>query len=423
MVAEPLLSRVQAMNTKRKFEAQSGETAVIETSTKKQKATKGSEEISATKKTSKEKKEGKGKKNAPTSESKTKRSISPPGAERDAENLQSRLARLERLTSKLLTQTEQIPSLLNSKNPGKGEDAVRALVELGRAFGLEKATSDRLYHNISCKDKVREEALRLSQERKLPPLPALLDPELEAAVFTHQGYVKDSEHSLPGEKSYERLEHLGDAYIQSMSTRLIWDSCPRAPAGCLARIREDLVNNDTLGQFAGAYGLDRRLLLDPRIRNEPKRWMKIKGDIFEAYVGAVILSHRGRGVEVAEEWLAKLWIPRLEKHGDYQPDMVRYKEELSKRIMDKGVKITYYDEKPPIQETKSSRRYFLGVKLTGYGYDQQHLGSGQGISKGIAGNEAAKAALENPLLPKFMALKQAQVQARREQQAAAAAPA
>jgi ribonuclease-3 len=52
--------------------------------------------------------------------------------------------------------------------------------------------------------------------------------------------------------------------------------------------------------------------------------------------------------------------------------------------------------------------YYIGVYLTGWGWQDQHLGSGSGLNKAIAGDEAANRALQNsPLIDQVAAAKAA----------------
>ena len=63
--------------------------------------------------------------------------------------------------------------------------------------------------------------------------------------------------------------------------------------------------------------------------------------------------------------------------------------------MARGVKLDYRDEAPMEQLKGGMQTYFIGVYLTGWGWENMHLGSGTGLSKVAAGNEAAATALEN----------------------------
>lgn len=227
---------------------------------------------------------------------------------------------------------------------------------------------------------------------QVPPLPPISDPRLEKAVFTHPSYANDHD------ANYDRLEILGDAYIELIATKMVWESFPGIPSGRMSQIRELLVKNETLAKFADIYHFDRRALVPASHADQAKRWIKTKGDIFEAYVAAVVLSHPSSGYEIAEEWLTGLWRPKLHSLG-HQKAELRFKEDLAKKVMGKGVKLEYMEEQTSIHKKGTgTQTYFIGVYLTGWGWNKKHLGSGQGSSKTAAGDEAAKSALQNVAL-------------------------
>jgi ribonuclease III len=144
----------------------------------------------------------------------------------------------------------------------------------------------------------------------------------------------------------------------------------------------------------------------PSYRNHDKRWTKTKGDIFEAYVAAVILSDPINGYQSVEAWLTALWLPKLATVKPAQSTL-QFKEQLAKKVMGKGIKLKYVDERPPLQLDKGMQTFFVGVYLTGWGWKEQHLGSGKGFNKVEAGNQAANKALANkPLIDEIASVKQ-----------------
>lgn len=221
----------------------------------------------------------------------------------------------------------------------------------------------------------------------LPPLPPIADSQLERAVFTHPGLSQD-----PG-TTYDRLEVLGDAYLELFSTKIIWDKFHKMPSGRISQIRELLVKNETLAEYATRYGLDKKASVPIHYTKQARTWIKTKGDIFEAYVAAVVLSNHD-GYAVAETWLSQLWSPKLEDVEESR-SFLQAKEALARRISGKGVKLNYIDEKRSIEHGRGTQTYYIGVYLTGWGWRDKHLGSGQGSNKTIAGNKAAQQALGN----------------------------
>lgn len=147
------------------------------------------------------------------------------------------------------------------------------------------------------------------QPNALPRLPPILSSALETAAFTHASL------SNANTISYERLEFLGDAYIELIATRLIYPAFPTLTAGRMSQKRELLVKNETLAEYALAYGFDKRAKL-PRDfwglgPGRGKLWTKTMGDIFEAYVAAVVLDDPKGGFETVETWLQALWRDKL----------------------------------------------------------------------------------------------------------------
>lgn len=266
------------------------------------------------------------------------------------------------------------------------------------------------------------------QSSTLPPLPPILDKALESAAFTHPGSLSCDIASKVN-ISYDRLEFLGDAYIEIMATRLIFPRFPRLAAGRLSQQREMLVKNETLAEYALAYGFDEKAKLPSTYnisgKDSRKLWLKTLGDIFEAFVAAVIISDPESGFQVAEAWLAALWESKLglQKREDTETVDPKAKMHLANKVMGKGIKINYRDEAPPVEIRQEGKVIFqVGAYLTGWGWQDQHLGSGKGLNKQDAGQKAAAVALMNPLTAQVASVKRefdAQVALERSDQEAA----
>lgn len=242
--------------------------------------------------------------------------------------------------------------------------------------------------------------------RGLPPLPPI-SAALSKRVFTHQSILsaKDNRNQFA---SYERLEFLGDAYIELMATRLIWDKFTNLPQGRLSQIRELLVKNETLGEIAVRYGLEKRIKAAAHVRANQRHWSKVKGDLVEAYVAAIILADAevgGAGFAAAEAWLYPFWISKLEGLAEEKVADLNAKDALSRKVVSSGVKVEYLEERAMEQLKGGQQTYFIGAFLTGWGYQRQLLGSGKGLNKTVAGNLAAEDALQNPLVESVAELK------------------
>jgi len=298
---------------------------------------------------------------------------------------------------KLLGEIIDSPHSTQNYTSTAGSEVVKAAAELAKALKIAKTSPNTSAHTVKHVDYMHRENLLdtsaiLEGESDLPVLPPILDEGLQKAVFTHPGLSNNNK------TTYDRLEILGDAYIELIATKLVWDRFQDIPSGRISQIRELLVKNETLSEYATKYGLDRRASVPQGYLDQPKRWTKTKGDIFEAYVAAVILSNPAQGFKLAESWLTQLWLPKLTGLGT-QKSTLQAKEALSKKVMAKGVKLDYIDELPPVTSKGGMQTFFIGVYFTGWGWNRRHLGSGQGRNKAIAGDEAAKQALRNnPLI-------------------------
>jgi len=234
--------------------------------------------------------------------------------------------------------------------------------------------------------------------------------------------------------SYERLEWVGDSYLYLTATLLIAQTFPALLPGKCSQLRERLIKNITLADYARQYSFEKFAKIPKEIIGNSKHaakdqdFTKIMGDIFEAYVAAVILSDAENGVPRATEWLKQLWSMTLKKEivneeksrmkydspmwrlrGDISkveaaeaaPVQLGPKEQLQKLLGSKGVKLTYKDAAPEKKDKNNKLPLFtVGVYLDGYGFTDKQLGYGTANGKKEAGNRAAAMALASKTLMK-----------------------
>jgi dsRNA-specific ribonuclease len=240
----------------------------------------------------------------------------------------------------------------------------------------------------------------------LPALPAITDISLSLAPFTHvsalSAYIPPT-----NTNSYEPLEFLGDAYLEVIATRLIHSRFPLHTVGQKAGLREILVNNETLAQYATAYGFPSRIRTSAPVKQQQgPTWTKIMADVFEAYVACIVIQEQDDvdGFLAAEQWLTALWAPKIldwKANGDGKRNAHSNgpaqdaKTDLHKLLIGKRSKVEYKETRPMELINPGNRQnFFIGAFFTGYGFDNQLLGNGEGRSKALASLEAAKDALE-----------------------------
>jgi ribonuclease III len=223
----------------------------------------------------------------------------------------------------------------------------------------------------------------------LPPLPPINETHLKSTVFVHYSMSNLENPSL---ESYERLEFLGDAYLQIISSRVVYSRFPDLDVGALSELRQAMVRNEKLALFANAYDFGSRIVHQGQ-EDKDKGWSKILADVFEAYVAAVVLSDAdNNGFEIAEKWLTELWAPQLLEYSIAPVQDRDAKNELMRLVGAKGSRVIYRQERP-MEMHNGVQKFFMGAYLTGWGYEDEWLGSGEGQNKSEAGMAAATDAL------------------------------
>ncbi|KAH7122771.1 ribonuclease III domain-containing protein [Dendryphion nanum] len=241
---------------------------------------------------------------------------------------------------------------------------------------------------------------KLNLAKKFPPLPPISEPYLEEAVFTHTSanattVPRRLNSAQPDQISYERLEFMGDAYIELLATRLIYSRFPHMDVSRQSQLREILVKNETLQVYSQGYGFPDRLKHGGHINvGAQKTWIKVQADIFEAYIGALVLSDPEHGFAIAEAWLTELWAPHILNFKEAPVENAHAREQLNKLVAMKGVRLAFDPEKP-MEMINGIQRFYIGCYLTGWGYEHHWLGHGEGQNKSQACILAAMDAMEN----------------------------
>lgn len=86
--------------------------------------------------------------------------------------------------------------------------------------------------------------------------------------------------------NYERLEFLGDAVLSAIVAELLYKFFPAKDEGFLTRVRSLVVSRESLNHLAIHMGLDKAVVANADI----SRNKHIYGDVFEAFVGAMLLD-------------------------------------------------------------------------------------------------------------------------------------
>jgi len=207
------------------------------------------------------------------------------------------------------------------------------------------------------------------------------DPGLLKLALTHPSVAHEQGMAM---QTNQRLEFLGDAVLQLVLTRELYEKFPAFDEGPLTKARAKLVNRQTLAHHGAALNLGGHLTLS---RGEETHGGRARpsalADAYEALVGAVFIDG---GFDAAREFILR------EFNGDLGgltviPIMENPKGELQELL----------------QAVSTEAPQYNVVSATGPDHDRvfectvQHAGvelaRGRGKSKKAAESEAALAAL------------------------------
>ena len=207
--------------------------------------------------------------------------------------------------------------------------------------------------------------------------------ELLRQAFTHRSYLNEHRGEVRGHN--ERLEFLGDAVLELVSTHFLYQKFPERPEGDLTAFRAALVNAVTCAEVATELGMNDYLLLS---RGEAKDTGRARGvllaNAFEALVGALYID---QGYDAAEKFIHTFLLPKIEAIVQN-----RLWQDAKSTLQEKA------------QEHESATPYYTVLKEMGPDHDKHflvgvyvkdaQLAEGEGKSKQEAEQTAARAALE-----------------------------
>ncbi|AME09280.1 MULTISPECIES: ribonuclease III [Gemella] len=116
-------------------------------------------------------------------------------------------------------------------------------------------------------------------------------------AFSHSSYT--NEHRFAKHISYERLEFLGDAVVEVVTSEFLFKKFPTLSEGELTKLRASIVCEKTLVKYALSLGLDKCIFLG---KGEEKMGGRTRpallADIFESFTGALYLETNLSSVRV-----------------------------------------------------------------------------------------------------------------------------
>ena len=134
------------------------------------------------------------------------------------------------------------------------------------------------------------------------------DPALLQTAMMHSSHT--NENHIPKHRCNERLEFLGDAVLELVSSEFLFRKSPKMPEGRLTRLRASMVCESSLAMCAADIGLGEYLYLGKGEEATGGRQRdSVTSDAMEALIGAVYLDG---GFTNAKEFIHRFVLTDLE---------------------------------------------------------------------------------------------------------------
>ncbi len=204
-------------------------------------------------------------------------------------------------------------------------------------------------------------------------------PSLLKQAITHSSYT--NEQKINKQKHYERLEFLGDAVLELVSSEFLFKEHPEMQEGQLTKLRASMVCEPALAFCARDIDLEKFIFLGKGEETTGGRYRdSIISDVMEAVIGAIFLDG---GMEKAREYIYRFILSDLE-HKKLFYDSKTNLQEYAQGELKKELHYVIVDESGP----EHNKVFTVEVMV-----DNHILGKGQGRTKKAAEQQAAYEAL------------------------------
>ena len=195
-------------------------------------------------------------------------------------------------------------------------------------------------------------------------------------ALTHTSYANEN-----NERSYERLEYLGDAILELIMSEYLYKNTDY-PEGKMTKLRSHYVCENALYEYSLLLGLNDYIRFGKGQMSDGKFCKAIVADVFESFIAAIYLDI---GLDEVKKFIYKHVIPVIEKNElDFFND---YKSILQEFVQTDKRSLHY----EIINETgpAHNKEFTVSVKI-----DDIVYGTGTAGSKKEAEQLAAKDALK-----------------------------
>jgi len=207
------------------------------------------------------------------------------------------------------------------------------------------------------------------------------DIDLLVTAFTHRSYLNEHRKSVRAHN--ERLEFLGDAVLELVTTEYLYSNYDE-PEGILTNWRSSLVRTESIGAAAARYGFEPLLRLSRgEKRGTERARAQILANSFEAVTGALYLD---QGYEAAKKFITDSILSTFDEilaSGSWEDPKSKL-QELAQAQETATPNYKVMSEEGPDHD----KTFTVGVYVNG-----QLKGKGTGPNKQTAQQKAATAAL------------------------------
>ncbi len=209
--------------------------------------------------------------------------------------------------------------------------------------------------------------------------------DLLETALTHRSYLNENRSR---KEHNERLEYLGDAVLEFLVSKFLYEHYPTEPEGQLTSFRSATVKTETLAQAAMELEFGKEIHMskgEERTGGRNKEY--ILANTFEAVIGAMYLD---QGVEVCDEFLHRVLFSKIEGivKNRLDVDPKTKFQEIAQDVHKLTPSYQLVSEIGPDHNKVFTMAVYVGDKL---------YGKGEGSSKQKAEESAAQQAMKKIL--------------------------
>ena len=199
-------------------------------------------------------------------------------------------------------------------------------------------------------------------------------------AMCHSSYA--NEHRAEMLHDNERLEFLGDAVLEVISSDFLFHQYPDMPEGKMTKLRASIVCEPTLAMCAKEIGLEKHLLLGKGEEHTGGRFRNsIISDAMEALIGAIYLDG---GFANAKEFVERFVLTDIEHKKLFYDSKTILQEIVQRDFKEEEISYVITGEEGP----DHAKQFIVDVRI-----GDRTMGTGSGSTKKAAEQEAAYRAI------------------------------